>query len=144
MKRFDFRLQSALRWRTLQQQQEQEKLSRAIAEETTVKRAIADLHRERALARETINSGGEISSADLRALSAFLLACDSREQALAQQLTVKRRQVAAQRAHLVEADRRLRLVEKLRERQFAEWSLATDRQLAAAAEETWAAVHQHD
>src|SRR5581483_6284657 len=109
-------------------QQEREKLSRAVAVEEAARQALARFREERENARQTIRRDATIEGAELRALSAYLLGSEPRERAIAQRLANVSRLVGEQRQRTLEAERRVRLIEKLEERQFAEWSLEADRQ----------------
>jgi len=141
MKRFQFRLESVLHWREIELERERDNLGRLLAEERRLAEALAELRGTRQAARDNLQRG-PFEGADLRALAAYLLACEPREQILLQQLAAQSRSVAEQRVKVLEADRRVRLLEKLKARQLASWTQAMDRQLDAIAQDTWTATRQ--
>src|SRR5579884_1420639 len=142
MKRFEFQLDSAMKWREMQLQHERERLIRAAAEQDRAERALQQFRRERESARQAIRHEGGIEGSELRALAGYLLGCEQRERKLMQDLAVKTRLAAAQRQNVIEAERRLRLLERLRERRLREWSVTTDRLMETGAQDTWTAVWQ--
>jgi flagellar export protein FliJ len=142
MKRFEFRLASALKWRELQLQQQREQLSRALGDEQAAREALDRFRKERDAAREAVRSDALIDGTEMRALSAYLLGCEPRERALLQRLAAATRAAAEQRQKTMAADRRVRLIEKLEARQRAEWNAAADRHVETMAQETWTAVRQ--
>ena len=140
MKKFQFRLESVLAWREVERTRERDELGRRIAEEQRLKQNLMDLRAQRQAAREELQRR-PFMGADLRALAAYLLACEPREKTLLQQLAAAQRSIAEQRLKVLEADRRVRLLVKLRERQLTEWTTAVDRQLDAMAQDSWTASH---
>jgi flagellar export protein FliJ len=143
VKRFEFRLASALKWRELQLQQERETLARTSAAEQNAQSTLDAFHRERDTAREAMRMDAVIDGSELRSLSAYLTGCEPREHVLMRRLAVAQRAVGEQRQRTLEAERRVRLIEKLETRQLAEWTQETDRAMESVAQETWTAVRQH-
>lgn len=144
MKRFDFRLESALKWRDMQLQHEQETLNRFVADELRAQETLQRLRDDRDAVREQMRQSGSIDGLELRALASYLAACEPRERALSLDVSVKAQRAAEQRRRVVEAERRVRLIQKLRDRQLAEWTTATERQMDSTAQDTWTAVRQHN
>src|SRR5579885_665396 len=97
MKRFEFRLASALKWRGLQLRQEQDKLSHLTNAEQRARAALEHFCRERESAREALRRGATIDGTEMRALSAYLLGCEPRERMLVQRLNTAIRAAADQR-----------------------------------------------
>jgi flagellar export protein FliJ len=69
-------------------------------------------------------------------LDAYRVQTGRRKEALRQRLVEARKQVAAQRERLLEARRKHRLVEKLRERRVAEWVMESNREIEQNAAES--------
>ena len=140
MKKFRFRLDSVLAWREVELTRERDELGKRIGGEQRLKQNLANLRAERQAARDDLQCR-PFQGADLRALAAYLLACEPREQTLRQQIAAAQRAIAEQRLRVLEADRRVRLLVKLKERRLAEWTSAMDRQMEALAQDSWTATH---
>jgi flagellar export protein FliJ len=135
MKRFDFHLENVLRWRrTLADVRRAEALvcANALAEaEREVERLRAA---EAQAARDlTMHPNG----ASLAAGSAFLGKFRSRIADAVKKVESMRAALNAATAKVVEADRNAKLLEKMKETRFTEWSAECDRELEAFAAETF-------
>ncbi len=138
MQRFRFRLASVLKWRTLQLEIEENKLEVLFAERN---RATAELARldecrveaDRILERDTVDGQS------LAALDRHRASLKSTGQKLRAAAADCERRIAAQRQQVSEAERRVRLLERLKERRLAEWNTEADRELEALASETFLA-----
>lgn len=135
MKRFDFNLEQVLRWRrTLAELRRAELMAcaNAVAE---AEREVERLRGQQAqVARElTLQPNG----ASLAAGSAFIARFQSR---IANALKKRESARAAMKdatTRLVEADRNAKLIEKMKETRFREWSAECDRELEAFAAESF-------
>ncbi len=135
MHRFRFRLDSVLGWRRLQVETEEVKLRRLFEQLRQ-----ADLARERVQA-EKLESGRAVlhsaspSSAELAAMEAHSRHLTRELARLAVEKLRCEQRIAEQRGRLVEAQRAMRLLEKLRDKQLTEWNEAANREQEAAAAE---------
>lgn len=134
---FRFRLEKVLTWRRAQLQLEEAKLQRQIE-------AVAELDRERAqLEARAIRLESEarnwspLAGQDLAALSSFHRHVQDREQDLAARRRQALELLESQKQALLEARRRCRLLERLEQRQRAEWQTAADREWEQLAAESF-------
>ncbi len=135
MKRFDFNLEQVLRWRrTLAELRRAELMACANA----VAEAERELERLRAqqaqAARElTVQANG----ASLAAGSAFMARFRGRIADALKKLGSARAGLNDATTRLVEADRNAKLIERMKETRFREWSAECDRELEAFAAESF-------
>ena len=85
MKKFEFRLDSALRWRDTQLQIERGKLSALLAEEARLNDSLDNLARERSAAVQCL-AKEQLFSLDLRSLSSYLVGAELRANILRDQI----------------------------------------------------------
>ena|SRR5581483_1655276 len=135
MKRFDFHLEQVLRWRrTLAEVRNAEALACA--------KAVTEAEREVELLRaEHTNAALELttqsSGATLVAGSAFLEKSRRRIVDALKKLEAGRATLKAAMEKLVEAERNAKLLEKMKENSFREWSAQSNRELEAFAAESF-------
>lgn len=135
MKKFQFHLEQALRWRrTLAELRKAEALAcaRAVAEAERVVESLRAEHTKAALELTTHSNG-----AALAAGSAFLEKSRRRIVDALKKVEAARTTLKAATEKLVEADRDAKLLEKMKESRFREWSAESDRQLEAFAAESF-------
>lgn len=129
MKRFEFRLQRVLDLRRQQAEKERAHLRNLLAGldrlATDIRSLDTQLHEARAHVRHAPSSAGE----DYIALSYFESHVQRRTSALETRRQQLQHQIGEQRAHLIEAERKLKLLEKLETRRRAEWTAERDREL---------------
>jgi flagellar export protein FliJ len=138
MTAFTFRLERVLQWRQAQLDLEQSALSRVAGEFARWETVLANLGNARAKAEGLVQSG-PVNGMDLGALARYQehierqrkIAFDRRRDCTAR--------LEQQRARLLEARRKHRLLEKLRQVRRAEWETAVDREFEALAAETYLA-----
>lgn len=140
MKKFEFRLDSALRWRDTQLQVERGKLSSLLAQEAKLKESLETLASERRSALQCL-AKEQLFSLDLRSLSSYLMGAEARATMLQDQIRKRRQVVAEQQERVVQAERNVKLLRKLREKRQAEWKAGFEREIEANAEEAWLAVN---
>jgi hypothetical protein len=129
MQTFQFQLHKVLDWYDNQRQVEEKHLTTSIAALTGVQEAIARLKAERlAIARQLI-SGSTILARDLAALGLYRLGTKKQEGELNAERERREIVVRDQRIKVQAAQRRVRLMEKLRERQQTEHDYAMQREL---------------
>jgi len=143
MQAFRFRLERVLEWYTRQYELEERRLTACLAALTDAKAAIAALLAERLAVERDMIARKEISARDFAALGLYRLGARKRELELNSVRERCEADVEAQRLKLRAAERRVRLVEKLRERRLAEYTYAETRELEELASDAffakWAA-----
>jgi hypothetical protein len=140
MKKFEFRLDSALRWRNTQLQVERGKLNALLSEEAKLKDSLETLGSERRSALQCL-AKEQLFSLDLRSLSSYLVGAEARATMLQEQMRKRRQSVAEQRDRVVQAERNFKLLLKLREKQQLDWKAKFEREVEANAEESWLAAN---
>ncbi len=141
MKKFEFRLDSVLRWRETQFQVERGKLNALLADEAKLKQSLEALGGERRSALECLAKEQQAVAIDLRSLSSYLMGAEARTTLLREQIQRRCQSVAEQRDRVVQAERNVKLLLKLREKRQLEWKAGLERQIEANAEESWLAVN---
>ncbi len=141
MKKFEFRLDTALRWRNTQLQLERAKLQKLLGEEQRLRNSLQSLLNERQKALSELQTAGHLQSVDLRALSAYLVGTDARAHLFREQMAKYAAPIQQQRQRLLQAERNVRLLEKLREDRYSEWKHALDQEVELGAEESWLAAN---
>ena len=139
MTTFQFPLQRALDWRRMQLQLAEARVEQQLAARAAIDQAHAELE---AMAQRTeveVRQFSGLDGGDLSALGSFRLTIKMR----ARDLTAKRvecqKELAARQAAMLEARRRCRLLERLRDRRLTEWQLAADRELDELAADSYLA-----
>jgi flagellar export protein FliJ len=139
MQTFQFRLERILSWRRKEFEAEKARLGPLMAAQKrldTVQREIAAAW-DRA-GRELL-AGGPVCGTDLAALGGFRARLARDLEANARQRQQGAEKMAIQQGRVIEADRRVRLLEKLRHRRLDEWRAAWDRELENFAVEAFLA-----
>jgi hypothetical protein len=133
---FRFRLARVLDWYAKQSRIEEERL-RVCAEQAARAKAEVESHQKDVLSRqmELIQSPRPQVS-ELAALGPYFRAANRREARLREQCTARERELDLQRDIARLAQRRQRLVEKLRDRMVSEYQYEADRELEELASET--------
>ena|SRR5579883_3045547 len=135
MKRFDFHLEHVLRWRrTLAEvrRAETQACAKAVAE---AERELERLRAAQAQAARELTT--QPNGASLAAGSAFLERFRSPIAVALKKLENTRAALKGSTEKLVEADRNAKLLEKMKEARFDEWSAECDRELEAFAAESF-------
>ncbi|MCS6954406.1 MAG: flagellar FliJ family protein [Bryobacterales bacterium] len=139
MKRFRFRLESVLRWRQTLEGIEQEKLRNLNARLHDLERARAEIEQlRRRLPGEVARRSG-VSGAELAALDAYLRRLGAIEEELRQQRVQLHKQVEAQQQAVLEARRKVRLLERLKARRLADWQAELARETERVAADNYLA-----
>lgn len=139
MNAFRFRLQKVLDWRRSQLEAEEIRYKRqaaALADIDRARQAMADAGER---AETDVRALGRLSGADLEALDTFRRYVKKRGLEIAAQRADCAKKLAAQETVMMEARRRYRLLERLKERRWAEWWAASDKELEELAAESYAA-----
>ena len=139
MKRFEFPLERALAMRRIDRDREVAKLEIALAAERAIQGKQAANEHDLSSGRQwrrAIQSAEAVDLAAEDAWRAHLLALNRR---LDRDLEAARRTTAEQRVAVANAERRVRLIERLEQARRREWRSAVDRELEATAQELWLA-----
>ena len=143
MKAFRFRLEKVLEWYTRQYELEEGRLAVCLAALEDSRRAIAALLAERVSIERDMLMQKAIPAQEFAALGLYRLGVRKREIDLNAARERCQAEADAQRATVQAAKRRVSLLEKLRERRWAEYSYAEARELEELASDAffakWAA-----
>jgi len=133
MKAFRFRLDRVLDWRRTEMEMEETRLKQ-------LRTAAAELDREKALVESTrdeagraVLARGNVDGSELQLLSSYNTAVKLVCARLDEKRRAAEKAAQAQQQKLLEARRRLRLLENLKDRRLAEWKYETERQMEADA-----------
>lgn len=139
MKRFQFRLESVLNWRERQSDLEEAKLQALFEELHALGSALERNAADRAQAERAVFGARQIDPAELAALDPHRewLARDRRR--IEERRRNCEQRIEAQRIQLMEAERKVRLLERLRGRRRQEWQAEADRELEQTAAESFLA-----
>jgi flagellar export protein FliJ len=136
MSGFRFRLARVLEWRQTELALAETRFRRQTAALAALDRARAALDASAIRAEMQVREAPRIEGADLAALHAFRQHIARSRAALAASRVQAQRELDALQAAMLEARRRFRLLERLRDRRFAEWQEAADRELEQLASES--------
>jgi flagellar biosynthesis chaperone FliJ len=143
MQAFRFRLEKVLEWYTRQAELEERRLALCLAAVNDARKGIAAQEAERLSVERDVVSRMAIPARDFVALGLYRLGARERELQLKAELDRCEREVQAQRVKHQAAQRRVRSLEKLRERRVAEHVYAETRELEGLASDAffakWAA-----
>ncbi|HEY1184356.1 MAG: hypothetical protein ABSG79_24840 [Bryobacteraceae bacterium] len=136
---FQFRLQQVLDWRQTQLELEEIKFKRQTAALADLDRARAELEAAGVKAEVQVRDWIPLVGRDLAALGSFRLSIRMKEKEIAARRAECQEKLYAQQRVMLEARRRCRLLERLKERRFSEWELAQNRELEQLATESYLA-----
>ncbi len=122
MKAFRFRLARVLDWQRTCLSIEEQKLERLIAERVRLETEREQARQERIDSGRQVSRRSDLYGSDLVSLNAYSLRLEAHARSLALSIEDSGRRIASQRAAVTEARRRVRLLEKLRERRLTEWN----------------------
>ncbi len=144
MQSFRFRLERVLAWRKTQLEIEESRLKQLTAELAQLERAREDLELARAAARKTLDLCATVDGSELETLARHLRCLREAERTLAARRQQQACRIAGQQEVVVEARRRLRLLERLRARRYNEWRAEADREMEAFSTEMFLARWNRD
>ncbi len=133
---FRFRLERVLAWRRTQLELAEQRFERQTAAVAELDRARAGLDAAGVRAETAVRQWDAVTGGDLTALDGFRRDLRHRQNDLDARRAAARREMGEGRAAMLEARRRCRLLERLKERRLGEWNAEADReteQLAAEA-----------
>jgi hypothetical protein len=139
MNAFRFRLEKVLELRRTQLELEENKFRRESAALSGLDRIRAELEASGIKAELQVRQSPTVTGRELAALGEFRLLVRSREADIARQRAERVKSLATQRAALLEAQRRCRLLERLKERRQEAWRLAGNKEVEDLASETYLA-----
>ena len=139
MKRFHFELRRVLDWRRQQLELEQIKLEPMVAELHLRDSRIGQCEAERRELRRPVACSASAEAQDLASAERYWLYLGGQSKRLAAELAACQERIVQQRARILEARRRLRLLERLEQRRREEWQAGADREQEALAAELFLA-----
>ncbi len=139
MKSFRFPLERVLEWRQAQLELEENNYRRQADILAGLERHVAELEASGVAAERLVRAWNPVNGAELDALGSFRRHVKAKELEMQVPRAEARRRLAAQQAVMLEARRRVRLLEKLKARRLAEWQAAHDKELEEIASESYLA-----
>ena len=137
MTKFRFSLARVLELRRAQLEMEQVQLQQKTAARAEADRRQGDLEAAGTDAECEIRRRDLLTGGDLEALGAYRLLVRQQIKEASARRAECEKDLDLQRAARMEAHRRVRLLERLQERRYAEWRAAEDKELDAAAAESY-------
>ena len=139
MNAFRFPLQKALEWRRSEVDLAELKFQQLTAAVAAVDKALAELETAGIRAEILVRDWSPVCGRDLAALGSFRLHVKKKNQELAASRAECAARLAAGRSAMLEARRRFRLLERLKQRRLEDWRLAGDKELEELASESYLA-----
>lgn len=136
MRRFQFRLESVLGWRVVELEIEEGRLERLFTERRGWDDQALALDTRRRESAQLITAK-TLDGQQLAAFTCHRQYLEREAARLAAQRADCEKRIAAQQQRVVEAERKVRLLERLKERRLAEWTLDFNRETEALASETF-------
>jgi hypothetical protein len=139
VKAFRFPLEKALDWRRIQLELEEVRYKQQVGAVAGLDRQRAEVEASGILAEIQVREWRSIAAGDLTALGNFRLHVKARESAIGRQRFEAAQKLAEQQKLMLEARRRCRLLERLKERRLAEWTAERDHEVEEIAAESYLA-----
>jgi flagellar FliJ protein len=139
MKAFRFSLERALEWRRAELEQAEARFKQQTAELAAIDRQRAESEAADLRAEIEVRAWQPVSGEDLAALAAFRTSMRRQRDLLQVRRLECERNLAERQKEMMEARRRVRLLERLKERRLAEWQAAFDHELEQQAAESYLA-----
>jgi hypothetical protein len=139
MSAFRFSLEKALEWRRKQLELEEARYKQRVAALAALDTARAALAAASGRAQTEVRQWSKVIGRDLAALDSFRLGIRKKEGEIDLRRVECLREVDAQQTRMLEARRRARLLERLKERRRVEWQSGEDRELENLASESFLA-----
>src|SRR5437763_9264160 len=137
MNAFRFRLQKVLDVRQTQLEEEESRFKQQLAAQAALDREHAGWEAAGTKAEIQVRDYSPLTGFDLMALGDFRLKVKQQQKDLDVRRVECLKKVEAQQRTMLEARRRCRLLEKLKERRLAEWTSGRDRELEQLASESF-------
>jgi flagellar export protein FliJ len=142
MRNFRFSLEKILSWRRTELQSEEARQAAMLAERSRLDAARAEIRAARECAGSRMLEAGPIDGIELASLSGYLRRLEKELIAMDRRRAQSAEEILKQRARVVDAHRRVRLLEKLKDRRLGEWRLAWQRETDSLASEAFLARWQ--
>ena len=139
MQNFQFRLERILNWRRKEFEAEEARLGILVAERKRLEAARCEILSAWDRAGTKLLAMGRVDGGDLAALGGFRVRLQRDLEANARERREAAERLAGQQARVMEAHRRVRLLEKLRHRKLEEWRVAWNREIENFASEAFLA-----
>lgn len=139
MKHFQFRLQAALDWRSRRKEIELAGLQVLLEELSGTDAALQRIAEGAVEAQNETYSVDRIAPGALAALERHRYHLQRERARVLERRAKCEKQIEAQRERLIEAERAVRLLEKLKERRLAEWNIEANKELESLAAESFLA-----
>lgn len=139
MKSFEFRLQRVADFRQQQLDVAKNQLEILLAALQQVEAECGTIEQQRSEALRTIESNTSLKGEDVLALATYQGYLSRRETSLKQEKIELTSKVEQQRAAVVQKEREVRLLDRLKDRRLGEWTAAAERELEALAAESYMA-----
>jgi flagellar export protein FliJ len=139
MQRFRFRLDRVLEWRRKEYRVEETHLAASVAQVRVTEGKIERLRTERASIERELLLRAAIPAADFLNLGRYRLRADKEEIGLAEERRQRLLAAAERRARVQQAQQRVKLLEKMRERRLEEHTAAANLELESMAAEAYLA-----
>ena len=139
MKSFRFSLDPALQWRETKSEQEDEKLSRLLAELKRLELLALENEQARITASTSQFEAGHIPGSDVRALGTYLLGLEAQAAVLRGEIAKCKQRIERQQAACLVARRDVKLLDLLKAKQHKAWQYEVNRELETAAADNYLA-----
>jgi hypothetical protein len=139
LKAFQFNLERVLEWYAAQLSVEEAKLSQLNRELARLDASAAFLKESRIDAETTLRAQVCLAGSDLKILDAYLRHARKQEENLRAQRLDTGKRIAGQLERVLSAQRRRRLIGKLRERRHREWTTESNTEIEQLAADTYLA-----
>lgn len=139
MTSFRFPLQKVLDWRRTQLELEEIEYRRQLGALAELDRQRRELEAAGDAAERQVRAWNPLGGDDVAALGAFRVHVKQKELDMVTPRVERQKQVDRQQGLMLEARRRLRLLERLKERRLEEWRYARDKELEESASESYLA-----
>jgi flagellar export protein FliJ len=139
MTTFTFPLQRVFDWRRTQLQLAEARVEQQLAALAEIDRERAGLDATRHRTEAEVRHFTGLDGGDLSALGSFRQALKGRDRALSAKRVECQKELAVRQAAMLEARRRCRLLEHLKEKRLTEWQSAADRELDEVAADSYLA-----
>ena len=143
MKAFRFPLEKALDWRRIELELEEVRYKQQLGEVAGLDRQRAEVEASGIRAEIQVREWCPIAAGELTALGNFRLCVKSQESDIARRRLEAAQKLAEQQKLMLDARRRCRLLERLKERRLAEWTVARDHEVEQTAAENYLARWSH-
>jgi hypothetical protein len=139
MKAFHFPLEKVLDWRRIQLELEEVRHKQHVAALAALDRRRAEVEASSIRAEIEVRGWNPIAAGDLTALGNFRLCVKSQESEIARRRFEAAQKLADQQKLMLDARRRCRLLERLKDRRLTEWTASRDHEVEEIAAESYLA-----